>query len=554
MSEEIYTVADYLDILRRRSFEFAVPFAIVFLISVGLAIGLPAIYTSVATIMIEQQDIPKDLVRSTISNYADQHIQTISQRVMTTRNMDRVIKKYNLYSDKVKTETSEDIHERLRSDISMEMVNADVIDPKSGRSSEATIAFTLSYSSESPELAQKVANELVSLYMNENLRSRTQLAKEATSFLSEEAEKLSTQISEQEKKLAVFKEKNAGKLPELMQLNLQLMQRTETSLESIQQQIRALSGQKIYLQAQLAQINPNTAVVTSSGTTVLPPASQLRALEAEYYSKEATYAPEHPDLVKLRREIDQLRKVTGASADSGELKTQLDAKKAELGMLKKKYADSHPDIINLTRSIKALEEEYKKIRNKKERPAPVVNPDNPAYIQILAQLETTKQEIRSLRTQSQDLKTKLATYEERIIESPQVEREYSALTRDHQNALTKYKEIKDKQMEAKMAEELELGSKGERFSLIEPPFLPQRPSKPNRIAIILLGIILSFASGIATVFIRESLDHSIRGAKKLAAVLGTSPLAVIPYIDDGSGKLDHKRNFLTRWRAWAGSH
>lgn len=554
MDDNEYGLDEYLAILRRRSFEFAVPFVIVFLISIGLAIGLPAIYTSIATIMIEQQDIPEDLVRSTISNYADQHIQTISQRVMTTRNMDRVIKKYNLYRDKVKTETSEDIHDRLRDDISMEMVSADVRDPKSGRSSEATIAFTLSYSSESPELAQKVANELVSLYMNENLRTRTQLAKETTSFLSEEAEKLSSQISEHERKLADFKEKNIGKLPELMQLNLQLMDRTESSLEDIKRQIRAMESQKIYLQAQLAQIDPNTAITTTAGITVLPPASQLRALEAEYYSKAATYAPEHPDLVKLRREIDQLRRVTGAGANSGELKAQLDAKKAELGMLKKKYADGHPDIINLTRSIKALEEEYKKVRNKKERPAPVVNPDNPAYIQIQAQLETTNQEIRSLRTQSRDLKTKLATYEERIIESPQVEREYSALTRDHQNALAKYKEIKDKQMEAKMAEELELGSKGERFSLIEPPFLPQRPSKPNRIAIILLGIILSFASGIATVFIRESLDHSIRGAKKLAAVIGTSPLAIIPYIEDGSVKLDHKSRFLARWRAWAGSH
>jgi len=555
MDDNEYSIDEYLVILRRRSFEFAIPAAAILLISISMAIFLPAVYTSTATIMIEQQDIPKDLVRSTITSYADQHIQTINQRVTTTNNLDRIIKNYGLYKDRIKTDTSEEIFDQMREDIGLEIQSADVRDPKSGRASQATIAFSLSYSSESPEMAQKIANELVSLYMNENLRSRTQIAKETTDFLANEADNLNKTISEYERNLARFKEKNVGNLPELNSLNLTLMQRTENNILDLQRQIRTLGERRIYLQTELAQIEPNAPITTSDGNIIMAPSARLKALEAEYYSKVAIYSPEHPDLIRMRSEIDQLRQVTGVTSSSvQEIRLQLTKAKSELLLAKKKYAADHPDVIKLERLVAGLEQEYSKIRNQKNRPAPLSKPDNPAYIQLNTQLQGTRQEIRSLRSQMSELKKKLTIYEDRMTQAPQVEREYKTLTRGYENALGKYKEIKNKLMEAKMAEELELGSKGERFTLLEPPLLPETPSKPNRLAIIFLGLILSIASGIGTVFTLESLDHSIRGVKKLTAVLGTSPLAVIPYIADDIDINDQKGDFLSRWRTWANSH
>ncbi|MEW8287814.1 MAG: lipopolysaccharide biosynthesis protein, partial [Candidatus Thiodiazotropha endolucinida] len=132
--------------------------------------------------------------------------------------------------------------------------------------------------------------------------------------------------------------------------------------------------------------------------------------------------------------------------------------------------------------------------------------------------------------------------EERLIQSPQVEREYRNLTRDYENALAKYQEVKAKQLEAELAESLERERKGERFSLIEPPQLPEEPDKPNRIAILFLGFVFSFAGGFGNVVVRESMDQSVYGSKSVAAITHAPPLAVIPYIECSEDQRQHTTN------------
>jgi hypothetical protein len=122
------------------------------------------------------------------------------------------------------------------------------------------------------------------------------------------------------------------------------------------------------------------------------------------------------------------------------------------------------------------------------------------------------------------------------MQGPQVEREYRILSRDYENALAKLKEIKAKLLEAELAESLERESKGERFSLIEPPQVPQKPIKPNRMAILLLGFVFSFAGGVGHVIIRESIDQTIHGSKDVIMITKTPPLAVIPYIQNRQDK------------------
>ena len=129
-----------------------------------------------------------------------------------------------------------------------------------------------------------------------------------------------------------------------------------------------------------------------------------------------------------------------------------------------------------------------------------------------------------------EVKAKIIDFEQRLTQSPQVEREYRNLTRDYENALAKYKEVKAKQLEAELAESLERERKGERFSLIEPPQLPEEPYKPNRLALLFLGFTLSIAGGIGNIALRESMDQTIHGAKGVLAITQTPPLAIIPYI------------------------
>src|SRR6202453_984553 len=171
---------------RRRSTFFIVAPAAAAL-TILLAVLLPATYQSAATILIEQQEIPQDLVRSVITSFADQRVQIITQRVMTTQNLLQLIDRYQLYPDIRDKEPREVLLKKMRDDIGMHMISADVIDPRSGRPTQATIAFSVSYQSRSPDLALKVANEITSLYLNENLASRTQLGQQTSTFFSEEA-------------------------------------------------------------------------------------------------------------------------------------------------------------------------------------------------------------------------------------------------------------------------------------------------------------------------------------------------------------------------------
>src|SRR5215470_10294875 len=258
MEEETKDLRDYLSVFRRRKKQIVGTGIVLFGISVAVAALLPAAYRSTATILIEQQEMPADLVRSTISSYADQRIQVISQQVMTRTNLTRVLEKYNLYPGYRQSKTTEEILQRLAKDIKLDLLKADVIDQRSGSKTTATIAFSLSYEGETPPVAQKVTNELVTLFLSENLKNRQQRTAETSTFLADEAAKLSAHVSETEAKLAAFKEKNTGRLPELVQLNMQLRDRTDSEIKELDRQISTLEERKVYLDGQLTQMKPNT--------------------------------------------------------------------------------------------------------------------------------------------------------------------------------------------------------------------------------------------------------------------------------------------------------
>ncbi|MCG7982619.1 MAG: lipopolysaccharide biosynthesis protein [Candidatus Thiodiazotropha lotti] len=490
--EELLGIADYLAILKRRRKQLIIPAVIILLFSIGLAVGLPSIYRSEATILIEQQEIPSELVRSTVTSYAGERIQVISQRVMTTENLGKIIDNYGLYKDEREDTSISLLVDELREDIELDMISADVIDPRSGRPTSATIAFTLAFSNKQPRVAQKVTNELVSLYLDENLRQRTQSALETSSFLSTEVNRLNQEIIKLEASLAEFKEKHVNNLPELQQLNIQLMERNERELSTTIQQIRNLEERKIYLQAELAQVNPTTDIYNSSGNRVMGTEDRLRALKTEYLALSTRYTDSHPTLVKMSEEIEVLEAELGANT-SDKNKTQS---------------------------------------------------DNPAYLALETQLQAADSELASLIIVREDLKEKIKSFEERLVQSPQVEREYRNLTRDYENALAKYQEVKSKQLEAQLSESLERERKGERFSLIEPPQLPEEPYKPNRIIILVLGVVFSFVGSMGSVFIKESMDESIYSIKDVSLVTKSPPLVVIPFIETSDDIDSHKRKRL----------
>jgi len=545
--QEGASLADLIDVVRRRGRAIAVTFAVALFATCILALAWPPTYRSTGTILIEQQEIPADLVRSTVTSYADERVQIISQRVMTTQNLLDIIRRYDLYQSLQKRESREKVIERMRDDIHFRMISADVVDPRTGVPRQATIAFSVSYDNASPDLAVKVANEITSLYLNENLSSRNRLAEDASSFLTTEGDRLSGRIAELEKKLSEFKEKNVNQLPELVQFNMQLLDRTEQQLRDVQTELRSLAQQRVYLEAQLAQLKPNSAMFSDSGERILTTTDRLRALKSELASARAVYAADHPDIARLTREIEGLEAQGEAAVDDNDLLRRLDAARADLGAAREKYSPEHPDVKNLERTVAGLEAELAK-PHATSKPRTVEAPDNPAYIQIQAQLSSVLNDQQSLAGKMTSLRAQADSYTKKVAMTPLVEREYRELARDYENAQARYQEVRAKQMEAQLAQSLETNRKGERFTLIEPPLPPEEPVSPNRLAVFVIGLILSGALAAAFAAVREATDTSVRGRRDVELLANSAPLALIPEIITAT---DLERGRM-RWRFAAG--
>ena len=550
MNDGAKTLEDFIELFWRRKWQLVLAGAGVFALSLVVAFALPAVYRSTATVLIEEPEVPRELIQSTVTSYADQRLQVITQRVMTTQNLIDIIEKYDLYVEDRALRPLNLLVVGFRETINMEIVNAEVVDPRSGRPTEATIAFTLSFEHGEPRVAQQIVNELVSLYLSENLRQRQEKAAETTEFLQTESGRLADTIGDLEGKLAEFKQRNAGQLPEQFEINLRLIDRTENELLEAGRRLQALEEQRIYLTAELAGTNPFGSYVVD-GNIVMSPGDQLKALRTQFISLSGSYGPAHPDVLKLRREIEALERETNAGPDADGLAKELEVKLADLAVVSEKYGPEHPDVVRVQRQVDGLRVALADARqNPNGAVQTAANPDNPAYIQLQARLQSVESEMQALRSQQASLKDSLAMYEARVLQTPEVEREYLLLQRDYENARAKYQDVKAKQLEAELAESLEIERKGERFSLIEPPQLPLEPAKPNRLAIILLGFIFSIASGIGLVMLLDLLDQSIHGPRQLAAVVGVSPLVVIPYIENS---VDRRRVVRTRIIAAGGA-
>jgi len=532
--EQEKNIQDYIIAIRKRKAAIFSIFAVIAFVTVSVAFLLPAVYKSSSTILIEQQEIPPELVMSTVTSYAAERIQTIQARVMSRTNLLKIIDKFKLYEDERKFETTEEIIERMQEDVSLDIISAEVVDPRTGRPSSATIAFTLSFKGESPGTVQRVANELTTLYLSENLTSRAQKASETSIFFKDETERLGKQIDDLESKLATFKQKHADALPELQQLNLNVLQRKETELTTIDATLRTLDEKKFYLTGQLAQIDPGNPAVPGS-------VERLKALQAEYASARSKYSDEHPDIIRLKSEIASLEKETGRSNNVDAITDELKLLNGELAQKRQKYTGSHPDITSLQEKIASLNSQLAEVKSRPVDEHYKEQADNPLYITVESQLAGVKSEINSARIQREDVLKKIAELEQSLYSAPQVEREYLVLKRDYENAVIRYQETKAKQMQADIAKQLEAESKGEKFTLIDPAALPEKPVSPNRAAIIFLGFILAFGSAMGFAIVADAIGGTVRGARSVQRLLGALPLSTIPYEMNLQDRVKSKR-------------
>ena len=218
MESEAQNLQTIIEITKRRKWSVIIPAVSLFIVVAVVALVIPPRYRSISTILIEEQEIPRDYVASTVTGFAEQRLYSINQRIMSTPKLLEIINKFNLYADIRAVKTTEEVITRMRKDIKFKTVSADVIDPRTGRPTPATIAFTLSYEGKNPALVQKVANVLASLYLEENLKAREQQTQGTSQFMEEETKVVKARLDEVDAKIAEFKRRNLNTLPELSSL------------------------------------------------------------------------------------------------------------------------------------------------------------------------------------------------------------------------------------------------------------------------------------------------------------------------------------------------
>jgi polysaccharide biosynthesis transport protein len=527
--EKELQLKDLHGFIQRRKRVLIVTFSALFLIGFAVSIALPPIYRSQAKIMIQGQEVSSEFIRSTVTGYAEERIKAITEQILSSDKLADIAKQVASEFHKNIVVTSETISD-MKKNIEILPITTSVTSEHTGRPIDIVTAFTVSFDDRNPYKAQKIARRLSDLFIQEDIKSRQRQASGTTAFLQEELDKLKKQTRKYEDEIRDFKEKHIGILPEYTDVNLRTIESLERKLDSVEVSIRSIQEKYITLKTQIASVDPMLPVKIGGEQVSTNPYERLKNLRMKLVDLRTTLSDQHPDVKKVKREIKELSAQLGEKKDQDSIYyKQLQTAKASLAKLKETYGPNHPDVIRKQKEIDAISAKLKGDgHSNKEDLADVAN--NPAYINLKAQILAAKAEWDSLLDQRNQLNTQVAQYRQKLEKIPGVESQYSEMTRDYERTKKKYDDLFDKLMEAKVAVGMQTDQKGERFELIDSANLPLHPYKPNRIALILICLILSFIISAVVATLREAMDRTVNSADDLSAIVGAPVLSVLKMV------------------------
>jgi len=456
--------------------------------AIGTTVGslLPAKYRSETVILIEQQRVPEHYVEPNIASDLQVRLQSMSEQILSRTRLMGIIDKFGLYrkgSRKLDPDAAVDL---MRKDISIDLVKADSRDVSS---------FKVSYSSNSPITAQQVTAELTSLFIEENLRNRTQLSENTTAFLEAQLEAARKSLDQQEQRLREFKMKYLGQLPEQNASNVQILSGLQARLQSATDALHQSEQQRLYLQSLISQYRSMRPVTRNEGGAVL--------------------------------------------ANSAQLDQQLDTLRAKLADLSSKYTDRHPDVVRVKEEIaattrlrdEALEKQRSQAKNASDQTVEEKLPadsENPAVMQVASQLKANELDIANRKAEIRKLEVDIESYQQRLNLSPAREQEMAALTRDHEQSRTYYESLLAKHNQSEMATDLERRQQGEQFRMIDPPSLPEKPYSPNRLMFSIAGLAAGLALAVGLLLVLEFATPHLYSEEEIKEVAAMQVLVSIP--------------------------
>lgn len=474
---------DYLTILRRRKWLILVPALLGPLIAFGISVELPSRYTSQTLVLIEQQKVPDNYVEPVVTEDLNARLATMQEQILSRTRLQPEIERYHLYADERGNSTMEELVEQMRDDISVTPV-------KSLTGHQRSLpGFTISFTASDPRVAQQVCAEITSMFIEENLKQREQSAQSTTNFLVTQLDDAKRKLDEQDAKLAQFKRRYIGALPDETQTNLNILASLNTQLAAVTQALNRTQQDKTYVESLLAQqVASHNALNSVNGPRPEKLQDDIADKQAQLVTLEARYTPDYPDIVKLKDEIARLKKQ--AKRDTAtEKKSDSEQETQDAGL-----------------------------------------PEPPQIQQLRSRIQAYDQAINNYSQRQEQIEGQIKTYQSRIQLSPIVEQEYKQITRDYQTALDFYNDLLKKKNQSEMATDLERRQQGEQFRILDPANLPEKPSFPNRPLFALGGLGTGLFLGLGLAFLFEARDKSLRNELDVESCLGVPTLAVVPHL------------------------
>jgi polysaccharide chain length determinant protein (PEP-CTERM system associated) len=466
-------VEDYMDILRRRAWLLVIPAILAMAAAVAITYVTPARFVSQTLVLVEGQKVPDDYVKPVVSEDLNSRLASMREQILSRTRLQPIIDRFGLYSKD--NASMEERVDQMRKAILITPIHSDL------NRVGGLPGFFISFTADHPRIAQQVCGEITSMFLSENLKAREQSAQGTTDFLTGQLDDAKRNLDEQDGKLAEFQKKYIGQLPGQEQSNLNMLTTLNTQLEAATQSVSRAQQDETYMQAMLAAQSKESASVSAGGVPAQSTEKELQEKQQTLADLKTRYTPDHPDVVKLQKEVDGLR-------------AKLDAA-----------------------PVQAILSEERK-------------PESPQLQQMRLQLRLLQQGLRDKKEDQARIQREIITYQSRIQSSPTVMEEYKKLTRDYQTALQFYNDLLAKKNHSEMATDLERRQQGEQFRVMDPPNLPEKPAFPDKFKFGTAGLGAGLMLGLSVVGLLEYRDRSIRNERDLLVFTQLPTLATIPVI------------------------
>ena len=494
-------VERYLDIIRRRHLHLLIPFFCTWLIIWGSSWVLPPLYKSTTQILVEEPTMPQNYVAPNVNENLQNRLQSITQQILSRTRLLIIIDKLHLYGGAQGSLTEDKRVERMRKDISIDLV-------RNSRNDEIT-AFKISYSAPDPQTAQRVTTEIKDLFINENLKVRQEQSQGTTKIIENQLEEARVELAKQEEKVKAFEGGHQGVLPSQETSNLTILGGLQTQLQNEQDSLNQSKQQRVYLQALIEQNRAARGSLKADGTPngLAEVDQQLARLRAELVDLSSRYTDEYPDVVKLKGQIAKTEKV-----------------REELIAVPKKPVDE----------ASVLHE------------ADGLSPNSP-LAQLQNQLKLNQFEITNREQRIGELQQNINEYQARLNAAPTTEQQFAEVTRGYDQSKSIYDDLLKKKNASEMATSMEQLQEGEHFTVLDPPGLPLKPDFPNRLKFCGIGLGLGIVVGLLFAAGFEFADDRLYSETDLKALLPVTILSEIPEVIHPSDEARSRRRSVLGW-------